>query len=330
VEGYRQLGSEQRIWIEALLGAGYSGSQIAQRLGCHRSTISRELRRNGSGAGYGAATAQQRAGARVRGRPACRVELPGPGCPRGNGLWRFVWRGLSCGWSPELIAGRWRLEHPGSRLHHETLYRCIYGRARQQRLWEWLPQRRRQRRRRSARRVPRPLWSWARPLTDRPPAVQLRQVPGHWEVDLLCFAAPGAVILHAVERASRYGLCLLLPGKDSTGLAAALGARVAAWPRRLLRSLTCDRGTEFTELHRLGRTVYACRPYAAWEKGTVEQQNGVLRRYLPRSTVLATLEQQELDDIRNELNDRPMKSLAFRTPRETLSSLLRRPVALHL
>ena len=331
MEGYRQLARDERVRIESLLAEGLSQGHIARRLGRSRSTVNRELRRNRGLLDYRADAAQRRAQQGSRGRPARRVVTPCPQQPRGNALWRFVWHGLSQGWSLEQIAGRWRLEHPAQQLCPETLYRAVYRpELRDMRLWHWLPQQHRQRKRRSTRRRPAPLWDWARPVAQRPRKVAQRLVAGHWEVDLLCFSQPGAVVLHMVERASRYGICLLLPGKDSATLAAALSARTAAWPRSLLRSLTCDRGTEFAQLHRLGRIVYACRAYAAWEKGTVEQQNGVLRRYLPRWTNLATLQQEELNDIRNELNDRPMKRLAFRSPRETLSSLLGRPVALHL
>jgi IS30 family transposase len=139
-----------------------------------------------------------------------------------------------------------------------------------------------------------------------------------------------AVIVHLVERVSRYGLALLLPGKDALPLSAAVWQRLKELPPGLRRSLSCDRGTEFSKLRNCKLKVYACNPYSAWEKGSVENQNGLLRRYLPRRTDLSTLSQDQLSDIRAELNNRPMKVLGYQTPREVLSSQLQLSVALHL
>jgi IS30 family transposase len=328
---YHQLTRDERVSIETLLGEDRSQQYIASKLGRNAGTISRELQRNSRTAGYAASGAQRRAEQRVRGRPPKLLRPPRVDEPQGSPEWGALRDGLDRGWSPEQIAGRWREEHPESQLHHETLYRFIYSKQqRAEQLQLYLRQQHRARRKRSPRRAERALRKGMLPLSARPEAVNARLAPGHWEIDLMCFSLPGAVLLHMVERVSRFGLVLRLPGKEAQTLAAALARRLAALPRGLVKSFTCDRGTEFAELHQLKRKIYVCRAYAAWEKGLVEQQNGVLRHYLPRRTDLATLDQAELNDIRDELNDRPMKCLGFRTPREVLSSLTGGPVALHL
>lgn len=327
---YHQLTQDERVRIETLLDENRSQRYIARKLGRNPGTICREVERNSGTARYQASAAQRRAGRRARGRPPKLLRPPSVHERQGSPEWGALRDGLDHGWSPEQIAGEWRKRHPDSRLHHETLYRFIYCRAqRAERLQQSLPQQRQRRRQRSTGRGKRPLWDWAKPLSARPPEVQQRLAPGHWEIDLLCFSVAGPVLLHLVERASRFGQLLLLAGKHAQPLVDRLRAQLLLLPG-LVKSLTCDRGTEFTELHQLKIDIYACRPYAAWEKGAVEQQNGVLRRYLPRRTELSTLNQAELHDIRAELNDRPMKCLGFRTPREVLSSLTGRPVALHL
>lgn len=328
---YHQLTRDERVRIETLLSEGLGVRQIATRLQRSASTLSREVRRGSGLEGYRAAGAQGRCKLRRRGRPACVIRASSLAEPQGSEAWRYMLAGMDQGWSPQQIAGRFRLEHPGATLCHETVYRYIYSaRGRGEKLQACLPQQRASRRRRTARRVPRPLWDWAQELSRRSPAANQRSEPGHWELDTVCFSRPGAVVLHLVDRASRFGIALRAPDKQSATACGLVAAALAKLPAALKRSLTCDRGSEFTLLHQLGLPIFACRPYAAWEKGTVEQQNGVLRRYLPRAADLQGLDQEELTDIRTELNHRPMKTLGYRTPAEMLSSLLEPGVALHL
>jgi IS30 family transposase len=328
---YHHLTRDERVQIETLRGEGRSLRQIARKLGRSAGTLSREVDRNGHHGEYIAAAAQRKSAGRARGRPLRRLRPPCAQLPQGTPEWGALQDGLDQGWSPEQIAGRWRLEHPDSQLCHETLYRFIYAPAqRSARLWLALRQQRCKRRKRSLRAAQRALFKGMQPLSTRPAKINARRVFGHWEIDLVCFSQPGPVILHLVERVSRYGIQLWLSSKDAQSLATALARRLAQLPRGLVKSFTCDRGSEFALLYQLQRKIYVCRPYAAWEKGMVEQQNGVLRRYLPRQTDLYTLEQQELDDIRDELNHRPMKCLGFLTPAEVLSSFIGRTVALHL
>jgi IS30 family transposase len=246
-------------------------------------------------------------------------------------LWRVVLSGLQKGWSPELIAGRWRLKRPASRLCAETIYRFIYSAAQQsQQWWLYLPFKRRKRGRpsRPGSRLAR--CDWGLPLSERPPQADTREQAGHWEIDTMCFSQPGRVVVHLVERVSRYGLALLMASREAEAIADAVLRKLAGFPQHLKRSLSADRGSEFSQLSSRKLTLYLCDPYSAWQKGMVENANGLLRRYLPRCTDQTTLNQEELDDIRNEINNRPMKVLGYKTPLEVLRSLASQAVALHL
>ena len=328
MEGYHQLSCEERTRIEVLLEEGVGIRGIARRLTRAASTISRELSRNGNVDGtYRGASAQGRANLGQRGRPQKLLQWCTP-------EWCWVLEKFDHGWTPEQIAGRYRLEHPGSTLSHETIYRFIYDKQnRWRKLWLNLPKKHARRRKRGLRSSIRSSIPGRTGIEERPAAANDRSEVGHWEGDLICFSKPGEVVLHVVERSVRFGIALKLLSKQAKPLIEVLGAAFARLPSILRQSITFDNGSEFSahqELEKLGMLTFFCNPYASWEKGTVENQNGVLRRYLPRSTNMAGLDQEELTDIREELNDRPMKCLGYKTPREMLYSLTGITVAFHL
>jgi len=337
MRGYQQFSRDERVKLEQWRAEQVSGRQIARRLGRQPSSVSRELRRNGSAAGsYQAASAQQRAQQRPRGQPRCLIRPPSAAEPQGSPQWQFFQEQLVQGdLSPQLLAGRFRLEQPGLSLSGETVYRYIYHpRQREQRLWRLLHRQHARRRKRSARAQVRAAATRGPGIRLRPAAAAARREVGHWEGDLLCFSRPGAVVLHLVERLSRFRFALKLAGKHSAGLMQRLSAALRSLPSILRETLTVDNGSEFACWPRLreelGMAVYFCDPYAAWQKGTLEALNGVLRRYLPRSTDLRLVEQEELTEICEGLNDRPMAVLGYRTPREVLHSELGLTVALHV
>jgi len=242
-------------------------------------------------------------------------------------------KGFDSGWSPELIVGRYRLLNPGATLCHETIYRFIYARdQRSERLWLNLVRRHGKRRKRGARFAARMMIPGRTCIEERPVEANQRSEVGHWEGDLMCFSKPGAVVLHVVERCTRSGIALKLASKQAAALMERLTTALTVLPSILRETITFDNGKEFSAhgmLEELGMSTYFCRPYASWEKGTVENANGVLRRYLPRNTDLSGLDQEELTDLREEMNDRPMKCLGYKTPPEMLFSLTGLSVALH-
>jgi IS30 family transposase len=336
MEGYHQLGLDERIRIECLYGEGGSARKIAGKLGRHPSTISRELKRNcNANRTYQASSAQRRARQRIRGRPAKAIVPPCRERPHGSREWQFTWEKLQQGWSPEIIAARYRREHFGSTLCHETVYRFIYAASnRREQSWKYLAAQRPRRCPRSRRARQRSAGSPRPGIAQRPAAANERREPGHWEADLMCFRKPGAVLLHVVDRATRFGLAMKLAGKHAGDLMSRLIAAFSGLPAILRETVTFDNGSEFFAYQQLkeqlGMDSYFCDAYASWQKGTVENQNRALRRYLPRWTDLNGLAEDELVDIREELNDRPMKCLGWLTPREMLFSLTGLSVALHL
>src|SRR3954467_15419844 len=329
-----RLSFVEREEIFAGICRGESDSVIARRLGRHRSTIGREIGRCGGGGGGrrgggagGARGRAERVGERLAGRP---MQTKLAGRPE---LLAAVERGLERRWSPQQIAARLRLEHPDDplmRISHETIYRSLYVQARGELRRQLTAQLRTGRSTRPRRgrvetrgRIPDRV-----PIAERPPEVDDRRVPGHWEGDLLMGAAGKSQIATLVERQTRYVLLArLADGRASEQVIAALKARIEDLPEHLVRSLTWDQGKELSAHRRFtdqtGIQVYFCDPHSPWQRGSNENTNGLLRQYLPKGTDLAAHDQAALDAIAAELNGRPRKTLAWQTPAEKMEVLLR-------
>jgi IS30 family transposase len=301
--------------------AGESDSVIARRLGRHRSTIGREIERCGGRARYRPLRAEERA------QRAARRPKPTK-LARNSALVAEVEAGLGRRWSPQQISRRLRLDHaddPGMRISHETIYRSLYVQSRGELRRQLTAQLRTGR---STRRAQGRAIIDMVPIADRPPDVDDRRVPGHWEGDLLLGAAGKSAIATLVERQTRYVLLAALDGDRTTAtVTAALERRIKALPEHLVKSLTWDQGRELAAHKRFtehtGVQVYFCDPHAPWQRGSNENTNGLLRQYLPRTLDLAQLGQIELDSIAAELNGRPRQTLDWATPAEKMEPLLR-------
>lgn len=159
-------------------------------------------------------------------------------------------------------------------------------------------------------------------IAERPPSIEDRAIPGHWEGDLLA-GAKNTHIATLVERKSRYVHLVRVAGKDTTSVVNALIREVQRLPTGLMASLTWDRGLELAQRHRFAVAtdvaVYFCDPQSPWQRDTNENTNGLLRQYLPDGTDLSTYTQRDLDRITLQLNTRPRKTLGFRTPAAILA-----------
>jgi IS30 family transposase len=324
---YGHITSFERGQIELLLSQGKSNIHIADVLGRALSTIHREIARNSTKDGYRAQVAQTRY---KRRRKACRPKRRLDHKPLREYV---ISRSRDSEFTPELVAGCLKRDYPDDprmRLCHETLYQAIYNNTHNLHyLIEYLPQRRPKRRRRGqgkSRRGPRIPNRVS--ITQRPAAVEDRKEIGHWEGDTIFGKNQDGFIVTLVERHSR----LLRAQKTETKRAPevrqavidALQDRPVSW----VKTITFDNGTEFFQhelmAQELGVLVYFAQPYSAFQRGTNEQTNGLIRRYLPKGTSFKDLTQERLDHIVEEINNRPRKCLGYRTPNEVFQEQRRK------
>jgi IS30 family transposase len=235
---------------------------------------------------------------------------------------------LTAGWSPEQIVGRARDRGEAS-VGVETIYRFIHAQIARHKDYSWrhyLPRGKSKRGRRPSRGGSPALHMRDRvPLAERPEAVGLRRDPGHWEADLMAFSRYGQTILMLHERMSRALVGAKLASKHAQPVAAAIAAALTGLPAPLRQTVPFDNGTEFArhfDLPPLGIRTYFCDPHAPWQKGGIENAIGRLRRFLPRKTDLATLDQAAFENLFALYNNTPRKCLDWKTPAEAFSQHL--------
>lgn len=312
-QGYRQFSVEDRIEIARLRGTGASIRQVAAALDRAPSSVARELKRNGGRTvGYRPAYAHEQA--RARRWSGSRLE-------RDAGLRAQVLDHLAQGWSPEQVAGRL------GRISTESIYRFIYAQIRRHNDYGWrlLLPRRKSRRGRRARKGGSPAlhMSYRVGLGARPDEVAQRSSAGHWEADLMAFSRYGQNILMLHERMSRVLVGVRLPSKQAEPVAQALKAALEPLPPSARRTVTFDNGTEFArhyQLNSIGIATYFCDPHAPWQKGGIENAIGRMRRFLPRKTDLASIDEELFTALIAAYNNTPRKCLEWKTPAEVFSN----------
>ena len=312
-----QIPWDERYPLSILRQLGYRPAEIARVLGRHRSTIGREVRRNSRPDGaYRPVFAHGRAGAR---RSRSRRH------PRFTAAdFRVVHRYLERQWSPEQIAGYLRRVQQ-LQISHETIYRHIWAdKHAGGTLHTHLRGASKQRRKRYGRYDSRGQLAGKRPITDRPPQVAARTEPGHWEVDTVLGAGDRHCVLSLVERRTGYLILGKLPARTATAVTRR-AIQLIRRERHPVHTLTADNGTEFHDYATIeratGTTVYFATPHHAWERGTNENTNGLVRQYLPKRASMAHLTQRTCDAIARRLNTRPRRRLDFRTPEQCYASL---------
>jgi len=320
MQTYTQLSQEERDRLAVLRSRGLTLQEIGQNLGRNPGTLSRELKRNSPARGrreYLPHRAQERAEYR-REHNHKRMRLK-------NRILRFeVERHLQLGWSPELIAGRFKWERKElPTITAEAIYQWIYAEA--PHLIGYLvrahPRRRMRRFRWKGKKVMIPQRV---SIQERPAHVQDRKEPGHWESDLVVGRGKTA-LQTTVERMSRYTRIVKVADKSARESHHALVGALKAFPASLRRSITYDNGPENVEHHlvnqEIGTRSFFCEPYHSWEKGSVENRNGHIRRAFPKRTNFDTIPDSEIQRVEDNINTRPMKCLDFKTSVEVLSSL---------
>jgi IS30 family transposase len=321
-----RLSLVEREEIRAGIAAGESFRAIARRLGRAPSTISREVGGVAGRAGYRATRAEDRACVAAR-RPK-RSKLSGSARLRGAVVGMLERR-----FSPQQISATLRREFPDEpemRIAPETIYQSLYVQSRGQLRRDLTRYLRSGRPARKPRRGPTGQGRITAmvSISERPPAVEDRAVPGHWEGDLLVGKANRSFIATLVERHTRYVLLSEL-GTDARAetVAATIAERIMRLPEHLRLSLTWDQGHEMARhadfTVATGVQVYFCDPHSPWQRGSNENTNGLLRQYFPKGTDLAVHDQAELDRVAAELNGRPRQTLGWLTPAEKMAELLR-------
>lgn len=310
---YRQLTPGERYELSALRKQGLRPAAIACALGRHRSTVTREIRRNLRSDGwYDARTADQRARMRrSRSRRNRRFTADD---------WALVLTCLKQQWSPEQISGR--LKKDGSlRISHETIYRRIWhDKRRGGTRYKLLRQAGKKRRKRYGAYDSRGRLAGKRHISQRPASVETRTHIGHWEIDTV--VGPGRpCIVTLVERVTGFVMIGKLPNHTVAALNRAAIRLIAHAPIPVL-TITADTGTEFHGYPDIeaatGVRFYFATPYHSWERGTSENTNGLIRQYIPKRSSMARLSQPACNRFADKLNARPRKRLDFRSPKECL------------
>lgn len=309
---YTQLTQVQRYQIYALLKMGHSQTEIATCLGVDKSTISRELRRNRGQRGYRPKQAHRLAVSR-RKRGQHRIPME---------TWALITAKIRLDWSPEQIAG-WLLKHYHIQVSHEWIYQYI---LKDKQAGGDLHQHLRcqkKRRKRYGRHDRRGTLPNRRSIEERPVIVDQRQRLGDWEVDTIVGKGHRQAIVTLTERKSRLALLRKVERRTAALVRQAVIDLLHPVAERT-HTITGDNGKEFAEHECIAQALDAdfffAHPYAAWERGTNENMNGLIRQYIPKKRALASVTEVELEQIMSKLNQRPRKCLGFQSPYEVFFS----------
>ena len=326
---YTRLTFNEREEISRGLWHNESFTDIAGRLDRRISTISREVSRNGGRKNYRAEAAGEMAYfSRKLKRTAPKIELV-------PALKAYILEKLRIQWSPQQISNRLKEEYPyeqAMQISYESIYTYIYILPRgelKKELISYLRQKRKLRENRRGKaaedgrgKIPEMI-----SIEERPPEVEDRIVPGHWESDLIVGKQHQSAIGTIVERTTRTVILVPLKAKDAVSVRRAFAKELKDLPAEMKLSMTHDQGREMLQ-HKLftkqtKMKVYFAHPHSPWERGTNENTNGLLRQYFPKGTDLSVYTRKEIKLVQDRLNGRPRKALGYKTPHEAFAELLR-------
>lgn len=327
---YRQLNLEERVEIYRLWKAGMSIRRIAIACGRNVGTISRELKRNRGQFTKEYYPVQAEVISKKR-QVKQRIHAP----LKNILVFTYVREKLSVDhWSPETIAGRLTQDYPGESITPETIYRYIYGKGRKYHLWDHLTHERKKRKKIYGRGVQKEKKHSRIPnavsIEYRPIKASTRTQEGHWETDLMEGTRGEKAVLNVtVERKTRYTVLSKLVNKQAktkehilqNTLQTVQSLEKSVNP--IIRSITSDNGSENTNhteiAENLNTNWYFCAPYHSWEKGSVENMIGRIRRDIPKRTSLTQYTKEQVQWLENKLNNTPRKCLNWRTPNEAFA-----------
>ena len=322
---YKRLNQYNRFEIEKLIALGRNNIQIASALSVHPSTISREINRL-KNEPYNAIKALGFAVEKSLNKRGGKKKMDNN--PK---LKNFVYSHLKLHWSPQQISNALKQFYPfdpSMQISHESIYYHIYVQPKKE-VEKLLISQLRQKRnyRGNVRRGVDKRTTIKDPIRidERPQEVATREIPGHWEGDLVLGKNRESAIGTLVERTTRFLIIVPLKKKDATSVRKAFEKAFSNIPKHLKLSLTYDNGTEMAQ-HKLFTKnskvkVYFAHPYSPWERPTNENTNGLIRDYFPKGTDFNLVTKNELNTIQNQINERPRKTLEYESPLNTISRL---------
>jgi IS30 family transposase len=303
---YTQLTHIQRYQISALLKIGHLQTEIAQIIRVHKSTIGREIARNRGKRGYRPKQAHQLAIGR-RNKAKRRINTTD---------WGMIDQLIKLDWSPQQIS-----DHLGKeqrlRISHEWIYQHIYEDKRNGgALWRHLRCQKKRRKRYGSYekrgQIPNRVW-----IDERPVVVDQRDRLGDWEADTIISKGKQKAIVTLTERRTRMTLLKKVDDRKAETVKQAIVDLLRPFVDQTL-TITCDNGKEFAKhaalAEELKANVYFAHPQAAWERGTNENANGLIRQYFPKGTDFADLTDRDIERVMLRLNHRPRKCLGFSSP----------------
>ena len=326
---YKQLTLAEREILYGMLQLGESYRAIGRKLKRSHASISRELKRNIKYGNeyfrntYLPCKAQQLAIKRsVKQRTKAPLKNPE--------IFLYVRKHLRLGWSPEAIAGRIRIDHPELSICHETIYQYIYNKrktTKKMHLKECLTLKRKKRMKQNGRsvrqhsKIPE-----AVSIDERPPEVALRIEIGHWETDNIIGRQTDKTALSVtVERTCRVTLVSKLCNRTAALKTTMVAERLNRLGEIYKKTITADNGSENTNHKELTdlttMPVYFCHPYHSWERGTVENTNGRIRRFIPKGISIDKISEKYIAALEYKLNTTPRKCLQYLTPYEMMAKL---------
>jgi IS30 family transposase len=319
---YTHLTEKERYVISHLKCAGYSYREIGRRLNRSHTSIGREIKRSRLIHPHTVYWYDWTQPAALKRRHKSRHRR------RHNNrrLVNYVHKKLKLDWSPETISGKLKIDYPSNdamRLSHESIYGWLYVDAKEGgTLYTHLRRRRKKRHKQKKYGTGRRFIPGRVSISERPSIVETRQRFGDWEGDTVEGAKGTGCIATHVERKSRYLIASKLDNKKAQSLSAESNKAFYRIPKKLRHTLTVDNGKEFAQFkeieNKTGLTVYFADPYSAWQRGTNENTNGLLRQYFPKGTDFKTISKENLAIAVKKLNHRPRKCLNYRSPYEVL------------
>jgi IS30 family transposase len=325
-KSYNRLEIRERIEIEKLLSHNKNCTEIAIHLGRHKSTVSREIRRLKS-VNYNSMKSHFDATIKSSDRKFDKTKLNA-----NPELKKFIYEHLELHWSPDQIVFSLKSKFPLDKtmqISIESIYFHIYLHAKPELRKVLISQLRQKRKiRGNTRRGADKRTTIQDPvrIDERPEEVLGRQIPGHWEGDLVMGKDRASAIGTLVERTTRTIIIVPLKKRDSESVRKAFEREFKSIPRQMKKTLTYDNGTEMAQ-HKLFTKntriqVYFAHPYSPWERPTNENSNGLIRDYFPAGTDFSLISKKRLKEVQNQLNERPRKVLGYQTPKEVFESYI--------